>query len=207
MAGVDILMNEVCEILEELGYSVQKDDEGKYIVIEGEKIYFAVRYYRRGYAVDFERYDDYMLNANKKVYITNDVKKKIKRALKEISKTIRKEKEIKRKAEEEKKKKIEEIKKKLKDNIEIVDIYGKTIVLRVNGVKVVVSNYIGSYNAYTDREDLMKNPLDKQKTIENIKDDSFSGNVIFEKDKITDITLTDEKSLDDILEKLSQILS
>ncbi len=206
MAGVDILMNEVCEILEELGYSVQKDDEGKYIVIEGEKIYFAVRYYRRGYAVDFERYDGCMLNANKKIYITNDVKKKIKRALKEISKTIRKEKEIKRKAEEEKKKKIEEIKKKLKDNMELVDIYEKTIKLKVNDVNIVIDKfYNGKYYAYT--ESMVLNPQNKQKILENIKNVDFNGRVIFSGNKVIEISLSNEKSLDDILEKLSKILS
>ncbi len=203
----EILVDEVRKVLNELGYEPKNDGIGDYVEVNGAKVYFDIRYYSRGYGVALQCIDC-KFNTYRRVYITGDFKRKMKKALTEISKTIEKEREIKKKLEEEIKKKTEEIKKRLKENMELVSVSKDWFVIKVNGVKVTVSRFFnGKYHAYIDREDLMKNPLDKQKILENIKDVRFCGNIIFEKDEITDITLKDEKSLDDILEKLSKILS
>ncbi len=203
----EVLVEEVRKVLNELGYEPKKDSYGDYIEVNGEKVYFDVRYYSRGYGVALQCIDC-KFNTYKRVYITGDFKRKVKKALTEISKTIEKEKEIKKKLEEEIKKRREDIKKRLKENMELVAVSKDSFIIKVSGVKVIVSRFFnGKYHAYTDREDLMKNPLDKQKIIENIKNIDFIGNITFEKDKVTDISLREEKSLDDILEKLSQIFS
>ena len=203
----EVLVEEVRKVLSELGYKPKKDSYGDYIEVNGEKVYFDVRYYSRGYGVALQCIDC-KFNTYKRVYITGDFKRKVKKALTEISKTIEKEKEIKKKLEEEIKKRREDIKKRLKENMELVAVSKYSFIIRVCNIRVTINRaFNGEYYAYADREDMMKNPLDKQKIIENIKDVGFSGSITFEKDKITDISLRDEKSLDDILEKLSQILS
>ncbi len=200
----DVLMKDVCKILEEFGYDVQKDDAGRYIEIDGVKIYFVVRRCGGKFAAEFKKYDG-ILRSERKAYMTPDIKNKIQKILGEFSVIIKQEKEIKKRAEKEQRRKIKDIERKIKKKFKDAEIlsyndYFGYFDVRINNIAV----FIGGNSPC--RASIFNTKLNKQKVLEKIKNIEFEGSISISGNFVTSIVLRD-KNLNSLLDKLFQLFS